>query len=308
MNWRYSIGLALAAGLLGGIAADGQNRKPLQIPAGIAVHKNLAYASVQRRDLLLDVYAPKKKPDRPLPVILWIHGGGWRNGSKDRPGSALPVVKHGYVLVSVGYRLSGEAIFPAAIEDCKAAVRWVRAHAAEYGIDPDRLGVWGSSAGGHLVALLGTAGDVRKWDEAHPVNLEYSSKPNAVCDWFGPTDFLRMSDFKSRIDHDAPGSPESRFIGAPIQEAPEKTELANPIKYVTPDDPPMLLMHGGNDMAVPFNQSELLYAALRKAGVEATLYKVEGGGHGFRGAVNDTPASLRKMVLDFFDRHLKQAK
>jgi len=298
----------MALWFLGGLAAGAQKRGALEIPAGIAVHRDVVYASVNGRDLHLDVYAPERKPAGALPVIVWIHGGGWRSGSKDRPRTALPVLRHGYALVSVEYRLSGEATFPAAIEDCKAAVRWVRAHAAEYGIDPGRLGVWGSSAGGHLAALLGTAGDVREWDEAHPVHLEYSSKPKAVCDWYGPTDFLRMNDFPGLIDHDAPNSPESRFLGAPIQGVPKIAQRANPITYVTPDDPPMLLMHGDKDMAVPFDQSELLYAALRRAGVEATLYKVEGGGHGFRGAVKDTRESLFRMVLDFFDRHLKPAR
>ncbi len=307
MNRPRPVPLALALLFIAGAAA-GQRQAPPRIPKGVTVHRDLVYASVNGRDLRLDLYLPASKAGRLLPVVVWIHGGGWRRGSKNNPRAALPLLEHGYALVSVEYRLSGEAVFPAAIEDCKAAVRWVRAHAAEYGIDPDRLGVWGSSAGGHLAALLGTAGDIREWDEAHPVYLEYSSKPNAVCDWYGPTDFLRMNDFPGRIDHDAPDSPESRFIGAPIQQAPEKTRKANPITYVTPDDPPMLLMHGDKDMAVPFNQSELLYAALREAGVEATLYKVEGGGHGFRGAVKDTRESLFRMVLAFFDRHLKPAR
>ncbi|MCP5120014.1 MAG: alpha/beta hydrolase, partial [bacterium] len=165
--------------------------------------------------------------------------------------------------------------------------------------------VWGSSAGGHLVALLGTAGDVKQWDAMHEENAGYSSKPNAVSNWFGPTDFLRMNDFEGRIDHDAAGSPESRFIGVAIQDHPEKTQKANPITYVTPDDPPMLHMHGEKDMSVPYSQSELLHAALEKAGVESKLYKVVGGDHGFRNATIDTPESLFEMVAAFFDSHLK---
>ena len=290
--------------LLLGVAAHGQNRERPRLPDGIAAHRDIVYATVNGRDLLLDLYAPETKPAESMPVVVWIHGGGWRRGSKNNPGRAMPILKRGYVLVSVGYRLSGEAIFPAAIVDCKAAVRWVRANAQRYGIDPNRLGVWGSSAGGHLVALLGTAGDASEWDAAHEENAGYSSRPNAVCNWFGPTDFLRMNDFEGRIDHDAPGSPESRFIGGPIQEHPDKVRRANPITYATPDDPPMLHMHGDKDMAVPYNQSELLHAALQKAGVESTLYKVEGGGHGFRGATKDSRESLFDMVAAFFDDHL----
>lgn len=160
----------------------------------------------------------------------------------------------------------------------------------------------GLDAGGHLVALLGTAGGVREWDAIHEENAGYSSRPNAVCDWFGPTDFLRMNDFPSNINHDAADSPESRFIGAPIQTVPEKTQLANPINYISAETPPFLIMHGDRDMSVCYNQSELLHAALVKAGVPSTLYKVVGGGHGFRDAKSDTPESLFKMSADFFDQ------
>jgi predicted peptidase len=156
-----------------------------------------------------------------------------------------------------------------------------------------------------LVALLGTAGDVKEWDAIHEENAEYSSRPNAVCDWFGPTDFLRMNDFPSKIDHNGADSPESRFIGAAIQTVPAKSQLANPIKYISAKTPPFLIMHGDNDMSVCYNQSELLHAALQKAGVPSTLYKVVGGGHGFRDAKNDTPESLFKMSADFFDQQFK---
>ncbi len=282
-----------------------ESRPGFQPPEGITAHRDVVYASVGDRDLHLDLYVPETRPANPMPLIVWIHGGGWRGGSKEglrRPGPILE--QGGYILASVEYRLSGEAIFPAAIADCKAAVRWLRANAAEYGIDPDRVAVWGSSAGGHLVALLGTAGDVKEWDAIHAENQDVSSKPTIVCNWFGPTDFLRMNDFEGRIDHNAAGSQESEFIGGPIQEHPDKAQRANPITYVSPDDPPMLLMHGEKDRAVPYNQSELLYAALQEAGVESRLYKVVGADHGFRNPTKDTPESLFQMVADFFDRHL----
>ena len=281
-------------------------RPQFQLPEGVIAHRDLVYGSVDGRDLHLDLYVPETRSANPMPLVVWVHGGGWRGGSREglrRPG---PILEHGgYILASVEYRLSGEAIFPAAIADCKAAVRWLRTHAADYGIDPDRLAVWGSSAGGHLAALLGTAWDVREWDAMHAENQGVSSKPTVVCNWFGPTDFLRMNDFEGRIDHDAPGSQESEFIGGPIQEHPDRVRRANPISYVTPDDPPMLLMHGELDLSVPYNQSELLYAALHEAGVESRLYNVVGADHGFRNAVEDTPESLFKMVAEFLDRHLK---
>lgn len=274
-------------------------RSPL--PSDAKVFKDLAYATVGDRKLPLDLYLPASA-DRPMPLVIWIHGGGWRGGSKANPGRALQLLERGYAVASVEYRLSGEAIFPAAIEDCKAAVSFLRLNAAKYDLDPDRFGVWGSSAGGHLVALLGTTNDVTDFD-THEVCKKAPATVQAVCDWFGPTDFLRMNDFPGRIDHDGPESPESRFIGGPIQQNKEKVAKANPITYVSKSDPPILIMHGEVDQAVPYNQSELLYAALQKAGVESTLYKVTKGDHGFRGAV-DSPEKLFKMVADFFDRHL----
>ena len=288
------------------VAGYAQERDREQsLPDGIVKHADIVYASIEGRDLVLDVYAPKSRLAELIPVVVWVHGGGWRGGSKDGIRRSVPILSHGLGLVSVGYRLSGEAKFPAAIADVKAAIRWVRANASRYGFDPDRLGAWGSSAGGHLVALLGTAHEVAEWDSIHEENAGVSSRPTAVCNWFGPTDFLRMNDFPGRIDHDAPDSPESLFIGVPIQENPDKTQRANPIRYVTPDDPPMLHMHGEKDGSVPYNQSELLHAALEKAGVESDLYMVKNADHGFRNMEGDTPESLIERVRDFFDRTLQ---
>ena len=287
------------------VTALAQTRnRPRELPPGVEKHADITYASIEGRDLRLDVYVPQRSTDRPIPAVVWIHGGGWRGGSKNNIGRPQSILQHGYGLISVGYRLSGEAIFPAAIADVKAAMRWVRANASRFGFDPDRLGAWGSSAGGHLVALLGTAHDVEEWDRIHEENPGISSRPDAVCNWFGPTDFLRMNDFPGRIDHDAAGSPESMFIGGPIQDYPEKAQRANPIRYVTSDDPPILHMHGERDQSVPYNQSELLHAALQNAGVDTTLYKVKAADHGFRGMEGDTAESLGQRVADFFDRTL----
>ncbi len=278
-----------------------------QLPAGTKVERDIVYARVGERKLLLDLYLPAKGSTS-LPVIVWVHGGGWRSGSKGSGGRARPMLNRGYAVVDVGYRLSGEAIFPAQVEDCKAAVRWVRANAAKYGLDPDRIGAWGSSAGGHLVAFLGTAGDVREFDTR--TNAEYSSHVQAVCDWYGPTDFLQMDKHSlkgSRLIHDAANSPESLLVGGPIQEKPYRAlaRKANPITYVTKDDPPFLIMHGDKDMSVPLHQSELLYDALNKAGIDATLHVVKGAGHGLRDG-QEKPEKLFEIVAAFFDRHLKR--
>ncbi len=275
-----------------------------RLPPGVKKHADLVYAMVGKRALHVDVYARVDKPDPPIPVIVWVHGGGWRGGSKNGIGRAAALLARGYGLVSVEYRLSGEAVFPAAIADVKAAIRWVRANALRFGFDPNRIGAWGSSAGGHLVALLGTAHEISDWDRMHEGNSGVSSRPDAVCNWFGPTDFLRMNDFPGRIDHDAAGSPESRFIGVAIQENPERVQRANPIRYITPDDPPMLHMHGEMDQSVPYNQSELLHGALQAAGLDSSLYMVKGADHGFRQMTEDTPETLLNRVVRFFDRTL----
>lgn len=258
--------------------------------------RDLEYARVGEKDLLLDLYLPKD-PEGSLPLLVWVHGGAWRGGDKS-PCRAVWMVERGYAVASINYRLSQEAIFPAQIHDCKAAVRWLRAHAEQYRLDPERIGAWGSSAGGHLVALLGTSGDVKEL-EGEGENLEFSSRVQAVCDWFGPSDFLQMRGVPSRIDRNSPDSPEALLVGGPLQERKEQCRRANPVTYITPDDPPFLIMHGEQDDIVPLNQSQLLHEALKKAGVDVTYHLVKGAGHGFDGP------ELDKMVTDFFAEHLK---
>jgi acetyl esterase/lipase len=265
------------------------------------VLKDLVYARVGQRELLLDLYLPQDAPE-PLPVVVWIHGGAWRVGSKeDSP--AARMAERGYAVASIGYRLSQEAIFPAQIHDCKAGVRWLRANAGRYGLDPGRIGAWGASAGGHLAALLGTSGGVGDL-EGELGNLAASSRVQAVCDFFGPSDFARMNDERGIMDHDAADSPESQFIGGSVQSCPHLVARANPITYVSAGDPPFLMVHGGADRTVPPNQSELLYRTLRQAGVEAELHIVPGAGHGFQGATPAQRATIDRWVDAFFDRHL----
>ncbi len=258
---------------------------------------NIAYVPNGTERQTLDLYLPSTGTN--LPLIVWIHGGGWLEGSKEKP-PGLGFLKHGFAMASINYRFSQDAIFPAQLIDCKAAIRWLRAHALENGIDPGRIGVWGASAGGHLVALLGTTGDVKEFDQGE--NLGVSSRVQAVCDWFGPTDFTQMTNYPSDIKHDAPDSPEARLIGGPISKNIEKAERANPIHYITKDDPPFLIMHGDKDPAVPLEQSQLLADALQKAGVPVTFHVVPGGGHGgdeFR------TQGIREQLYDFLIINLK---
>jgi acetyl esterase/lipase len=271
------------------------------VPDNVRALRDLPYVRDGHERQKLDLYLPKDAGG-PLPLVIWIHGGGWQNGSKDGC-PALPLTQRGFAVASLNYRLSGHAVFPAQIEDCKAAVRWLRANAKEHGLDHDRFGVWGSSAGGHLVALLGTSGDVKEWETVGE-HRDVSSRVQAVCDWYGPTDLLQMDrqakESGGRAFHDAANSPESKLIGGPIQERREQAAKANPIVYVTRDDPPFLIAHGDADPAVPVGQSRLLEATLKAAGVDVTLYIVAGGGHG--GWSDPKP---RELVEQFFVKVLK---
>jgi acetyl esterase/lipase len=246
----------------------------------------------------LDLFLPlgETKP----PLVVWIHGGAWRAGSKGTDGGRVGwLVKEGYAVASINYRLSQEAIFPAQIHDCKAAIRWLRAHAGKYGYDASRIGVAGSSAGGHLVALLGTSGGVQALEGELGEHLDQSSRVQAVCDMWGPTDFLQMGG-----SHNAPASPESQLIGGPIQDNQEKVTVANPITYVDKTDPPFLLLHGDRDRAVPIGQSELLHAALQKAGVSSKFIPLQGAGHG---APEVPAAEFNEYVRAFFHETLKRS-
>jgi acetyl esterase/lipase len=294
---------ALAATLALAAVPEGRSPQKGAPPdlTGIKALRDLEYAKPDGKPQLLDLFVPEKA-DGPLPLIVWIHGGAWSAGSKNGT-PAMGQLRRGYAVASINYRLSQEAIFPAQIYDCKAALRWLRAHAKQYNLDPKHIGVWGSSAGGHLVALLGTSGDVKEL-EGDEGNLDQSSRVQAACDWFGPTDFCQMAAHAppdSRMQHDTANSPESKLIGGPIQENKDKVAKANPITYVSKDDPPFLIMHGDKDPLVPHHQSELLNDALKKAGVDVTFKTVEGAGHGFGGP------EVMKTVEEFFDKHLKAA-
>jgi acetyl esterase/lipase len=275
----------------------------------LTVHYDLRYARVKGTDLLLDLYLPARRPQRPLPLVVFIHGGAWRKGSKwDGAHLAPRMVRRGFAYASMTYRLSQAAIFPAQIEDAKAAIRFLRANAREHRIDPERVGVWGESAGGHLCALLGTAGHARDLDRSGG-NVRVSSRVQAVCDCYGPTDFLQMD------AHALPGSdtrfadadsPTSRLVGAPIETVPELCAHANPVTYIRRDDcPPFLILHGAADNRVPPHQSVLLHEALVAAGVDSTLRLIEGAGHS---PVVYTDPERLAWIERFFARRLRARK
>ena len=276
-----------------------QQRRPKL--EGFKVMQDISYAGTDNARQTLDLALPiKRTSDKPLPVIAFIHGGGWRGGSKDGGLNRIrSFLKSGnYAGVSIGYRLSNEAKWPAQIHDCKAAIRWVKANAVKHGLDGSKIAVHGTSAGGHLVAMLGTSAGVKAMDGSTGAYTSQSTKVACVVDYFGPTNFLRMNDFESRIDHDAKDSPEGLLIGGPVQDNKKKTLTADPISYVSKEDSPFLIMHGTKDMAVPYNQSVILHSALKKIGVPSALLTVTGGGHGVGGGV------LNEHLQKFFDHHL----
>jgi acetyl esterase/lipase len=258
-------------------------------------HIDVAYVANGHPRQTLDLYLPQIEGKRPL--IIWIHGGAFRMGSKadEVPRAYLA---DGYAIASINYRLSQHALFPAQIEDCKAAVRWLRANAAHFQLDPQRFAAWGPSAGGHLAAMLGTTGSVREYDVGE--HLDVSSAVQAVVDHFGPTDFLHMDAHRlpNGMVHDPADSPESQLVGGPIQQYPERVARANPITYVTNTAPPFLVIHGDHDPLVPYHQSQILVAALQAAGVPVTFYTVIGGQHG-----NFTDPAVAELTKSFLLAH-----
>jgi acetyl esterase/lipase len=293
------IGLATVLAWMN-LAASQEQRKPLtppRLPEGVKVLRDLQYVEGGHERNRLDLYLPEKAEGR-LPLVVWIHGGAWQAGSKEGC-PAVPLAATGYAVASINYRLSQHAVFPAQTEDCKAAIRWLRANAAKYRLDPDRIGVWGSSAGGHLVAMLGTTGGVKDL-EGNAGNLDQSSRVQCVVDWFGPTDMANMG-----RQADKPGTPVAKLIGGPVQENLEKARRASPLTYVSKDAAPFLIMHGDKDNTVPLGQSEVLAEALKKAGVEVTLRVIKDNGHGGPGF--NSPES-RKQIEDFFAKHLGKSE
>ena len=333
---RFSLSLLISLGLLGqagslfpaepaGLQASADPAPasaPTPAPDGkpLAIkYKGLVYAIVEGQELKLDLILPPAEETPPaapkLPVLVWIHGGGWREGNRGfTPLSSL--AHDGYAVATIDYRFVQKAVFPAQIQDCKAAVRWLRAHATEYNLDPDRIAAAGESAGGQLAALLGTSGGVPELEGAEG-NPDFSSRVQAVLDLCGPADFLApdtdtpqvASLMSSGNQKDMAAARQilgrqiimSGLFGGPVAEHQEMARLASPIAHITQDDPPFFIVHGNRDFLVPYAQSVALQEKLAAAGIEAELETVEGAGHGF-GKLK--PAIMAK-VQAFFEKNLK---
>lgn len=270
--------------------------KPKELPEDAKVLLDVAYVENGHSQQKLDLYLPAQPKG---PLLVWIHGGGWVGGSKDHP-PGLALVKNGIALASVEYRFSQHAIFPAQIEDCKAAIRWLRAHAKEYGYRDDLVAAWGASAGGHLVALLAVSGKMRDFDVG--ANLDQSSAIQCGIDWFGPTDLPAYDPNlpTPAVQRENPDSLMAKLVGGPVSEHLELAKRASPITWVTKDAAPLLIMQGTKDELVPVDQSQRFADRLKEAGATVTLDIIEGAGHG--GPAFTTQEKL-KLILEFLTKH-----
>jgi acetyl esterase/lipase len=264
-----------------------------KLPDGVEVIRDLEYAQVKGLSLKLDLYRPATKPSAPMPLVIWVHGGGWRNGSKANCPAAWLAAK-GYAVASLDFRLLPEHPWPAQIEDPVSALRWLRQESGKYGYDASRSAAMGGSSGGHVVALWGT------------LSLPASDKVKAVVDLYGPTDLLTMppnvlSEKRTRADFAKANG--ALLLGGIVMDQPDKAKAVSALHQVSKDDVPFLILHGTADPGVPVDQSERLHAALRAAGVESTLKLLPGAGHG--GKEFDSPES-RALIQAFLDRHLKR--
>jgi acetyl esterase/lipase len=271
----------------------------------VVIEDDITYGKAGDTELKLDLSRPQGAG--PYPAIVFIHGGGWSGGSRQAyRGQIQEAARRGYVAVTISYRLmkydeakkettAADPIFPAQIHDAKAAIRWVRANARKYGIDPERIGVTGGSAGGHLSLLVGLT-DPASGLEGDSGNPGQSSRVQAVVNVFGPTDMAYCFEKSSvawifRL-----------FMGGTPAEAGERYQAASPITYVSKDDPPVLTLHGDQDALVPVEQARVLDEKMKAAGASHTLIVFTGQGHGFAG---DDGKKAADATWEFFERHLK---
>jgi acetyl esterase/lipase len=273
---------------------------------------NVSYASLSVSQKL-DIYLPDKG-EGPFPVIMAFHGGAFM-GCDKADLQVLPMLeglKRGYAVVSCNYRMSGEAKFPALVQDAKAAVRWVRANVSQYSFDPQRIATWGGSAGGYLSTMLGTSAGIIGLEDLSLGNPDQPCDVQAVVAWYGPTNFLKMDEHleasgmlaPAGFRHNEPNSPESLLMGRTIIEVPEKVKVASPEMYIRPGAPPFLLQHGTKDATVPVQQSIEFAEKLREVlgDSKVVLELIEGAEHA--DVKFETPKNIAR-VLDFLDEHLK---
>lgn len=289
-----SAGEAMQAVLSGKVAAI---QPPSPLPDSIVEEKGIVYCERDEKEMKLDLYYPKDLKE-PVPGMICIHGGGWSKGNRnDYKFYSILLAEEGYVAATISYRLSGEAKFPAAVEDCKAAVRWMRANAEKYHIDPERIGVIGGSAGGHLSLMVGYSSDVPELD-GEGCHLDPSSRVQAVVNFYGPTD---LTTEYARNRGEVTG-----FLGEKSYDKnPKPFEMASPLHHLTKDDPPTLTFHGTIDELVPLSQAERLHEKLDELGIPNVYDPFPGWPHAMDIAkpVNDRCVY---QIKRFLAEHLKK--
>jgi len=288
---------------------------PASIDIGaVTVTTDIAYSTLSGyRPMLLDLYRPKGNGQHPL--VIYVHGGSWTNGSKrttghftDFPDVLARLAERGFVVASVDYRLSSEASFPAAVQDIKAAVRFLRANAGKYGIDPDHVGIWGASAGAHLAALTAFTVEDFDFDPPGMENAGESDRVQAFVGWYGPYELRALFRQASTPGNGVDPSGPMRFFGCTPEGCPPGVfTKASPISHVDAGDPPTLLIHGTDDTTVPAEQSRQLDAKLNAAGVDAKLVLIDGVSHDWSGKNQGATATAsRKAIGTTFDWLEKQ--
>jgi acetyl esterase/lipase len=270
--------------------------EPSKFPVNIK--SDIVFAEVDGVELLLDLHLPVGVENPPL--VMFIHGGGWKNGDRKRCKLAW-VAPRGYAVASVEYRLSHEALFPAQIHDCKGALRWLRAHQSDYGFDARRVVVAGTSAGGHLAALMGTSGGVSELEGTTAGHADQSSEVQGIIDYYGPTDFILRSRNQPAKTEVASGSV-FQLLGGPVSQKQDLARLASPVSHVGPGDPPLLILHGEKDTTVYLPQSRRLLSLYQDQGLTARLCIEPGRKHGW----NDPSAEEQEVVLEFLAKHLRE--
>jgi acetyl esterase/lipase len=296
----FAFGLILSLLIRADSSCEAQVKKPKKtpvLPSGVELIADIEFAKPNDHALLLDLYRPVEFKGR-LPVVVFVHGGGWKNGSRKSAGrTAAWLAAEGFAVVGISYRLTDVAQWPAQINDCYAAVRWVRDNSDKYQFDPQHVGAWGTSAGAHLVAIMGT--------RRFPGKETTSSQVQAVCDWFGPSELLTMPPNNvgnGRTEADIAKSNGAKLLGATVRDVPAKAKDASGLDHVSDDDPAFLIMHGDKDPGVPIEQSYKLHKRLQEAGVYSKLHVVKGAAHG--GKLFSTPES-KAVVRTFFNKTLR---
>jgi acetyl esterase/lipase len=269
------------------------------------VLSDIQYCTGGGRPLLMDIFVADRRLRTPTPVVLWLHGGGWERGDKNGSSGAELLVAQGFVTASIFYRLSGDWPFPADIEDCKCAIRYLRVNAEKYSIDPARIGIAGASAGGQLAMLVAVA-DEKAGLEGAGGWPDVSSRVQAVSSWYGPTDFTVGA---AEFEHHTGRAVIKLFRGT-FEEKPDAYRRASPITYVSASSPPLLLVKGDEDELVPFDQALRMKQRYESVGATIEFIPVHNAGHDFKDA-GDAPLSpsveeIHQRTIDFFKKYLLQ--